>query len=1628
MFAILFMLASLAAAQTPVPTSSSWLLVSNSSANGSCDQCINTLDPMTNCSGDHLVLVYAPYVGSDTARYEFYNFGQHDVSHFHLAIPDCIDMNAISAFDCLGQPLLVAQNTFSANKCDADDFPGLANATNTIKINVNDTCLGPVFVTVTVPGGAVGLGNGICLAAIKGGQECTECDSIGLGFGCGTLEPTSLPTSEPSPVPTDEPTSLPTSEPSPVPTDEPTSLPTSEPSPVPTDEPTSLPTSEPSPVPTDEPTSLPTSEPSPMPPPPNNMDRGACCIQCANEAVNNSVCFEYSLENVCTGENSLFPDRACQAAFGVNTVAINSTFANATECSLVCPNRIVNNETVCCVTPDDGGCSNDVSEYECIWTIEGQATVGGQCSPDNGTCADVPTPAPPTLTPPTTSPPTPAPPTTSPPTTQPPTPAPPTTSPPTTSPPTTQPPTPAPPTTSPPTAQPPSPAPPTLTPPPPPMSACCYACGTPGVPSTIYTAFCTENIVVSLSECTAYGNSQCENNGDFYISADFHENTTCAESCPAGSCCIDCFDSSGVPNRTCFDNLAITETQGEILCERQTNEICDIQEIPPSATFTPNSTCDEACPPLITPTPAPTIDQCPTDNECAGAGGECRAYNDPCPTGYVKDEHMCDPLNSEIFSDCHCCIPCEAMLCPDGPYGNCSSASQYGFRCEEQQWQCVFGNGTYTDVQCSNDFDCACLCLSTNDGSVTDDCPCRKRTPTPAPTAHPTPAPTNEPSPEPTNEPSPVPTVAPTPEPTFDQCPTGGKCSEIPGARCVVSVAGSCGPGYREDTDLCDADTDAFPNAHDNACMCCIPCASLVCPKNGDFDNCTANSVCNEQEHVCQTDGGTGALTTWPCHHDNDCACLCVARDGSVSEDCPCMFVDKTLEPSPEPSAEPSAEPTPGPTREPPDSSCNCVHILTNINPDSSTCVDSECASVFSSFIMYDNRTEDVCEEVAGTTLIISTDGVVIKNVDVLPSADNVTCSSDEIPGKIVCTIWSFAQDVIEFDFEYIIYDNVTFGTWILETETTTTGFDNCTEYREIVFDVPQCTVEPTPAPPTPEPTPDRCPNNGKCHELGGECRTFAEGCPLGTKKEYDLCSPADEYVSTYEEHDCVCCIPCESYECPQDKFGTSNCSAAAVSVHCRNMRCVVDGQVTSAGCNVDNDCACLCRVRDGFPAEEDCECKIPVGTFEPTPAPSHAPTGEPTPMPPPLECDIDLIQLLLNMSAYCVENDTDSTYFDIDFVCEDNRDIECEDDLDMLLSSGILPPPYTPFPLDWIPFTNFSTTIGGTCVIAGVSERVLCTGLITQPGQTVNLGRITLEIPSPLVANIAVRARSTKFFLLGDGEFDQDNALSNIVDTPWCGRCPQSQSCQQYANGHCIDPSYGESCLPNSTLVSGVSDALCEDPDDECQCECCFGCEALTCEGDPGAVCRDYGPCEADYGGKSTLGHCSQAPGTECDVDDPQSCSCMCDSGLRDGLAAKCMLAEPTPPPTTTQAPPSPQPTSTQVPPSPQPTSTQVPPPPQPTATLAPPPPQGGACCLATPVDNQPCSVSESAELCEADGGVYQGDDSTCDDVSCCASEWDCFKRIIDDECLQTMCNFTAHTCIDWARNDCPPPHLIVK
>jgi len=79
------------------------------------------------------------------------------------------------------------------------------------------------------------------------------------------LDPTTLPSSEPSMLPRLDPTMLPSSEPSMLLRLDPTSLPSSEPSMLPSLDPTTLPSSEPSMLPSLDPTTLPSSEPSMLP-------------------------------------------------------------------------------------------------------------------------------------------------------------------------------------------------------------------------------------------------------------------------------------------------------------------------------------------------------------------------------------------------------------------------------------------------------------------------------------------------------------------------------------------------------------------------------------------------------------------------------------------------------------------------------------------------------------------------------------------------------------------------------------------------------------------------------------------------------------------------------------------------------------------------------------------------------------------------------------------------------------------------------------------------------------------------------------------------------------------------------------------------------------------------------------------------------------------------------------------------------------------------------------------------------------------------------------------------------------------------------------------------------------------
>lgn len=169
-----------------------------------------------NCDRYERIQSFA-LAGASTAHYVFTGLvDPTSVSHFHLAVPDCVDANAVTATDCTGAPLAVGINDYSSI-CALEDYPSLSNATTTIKIDVDSELCALAWVTVTMPGGVAGGGTGVCFAGIKASTECTECPIEAIGFGCATLEPTFEPTlapsAEPSAEPTQEQSAAPTSPP-----------------------------------------------------------------------------------------------------------------------------------------------------------------------------------------------------------------------------------------------------------------------------------------------------------------------------------------------------------------------------------------------------------------------------------------------------------------------------------------------------------------------------------------------------------------------------------------------------------------------------------------------------------------------------------------------------------------------------------------------------------------------------------------------------------------------------------------------------------------------------------------------------------------------------------------------------------------------------------------------------------------------------------------------------------------------------------------------------------------------------------------------------------------------------------------------------------------------------------------------------------------------------------------------------------------------------------------------------------------------------------------------------------------------------------------------------------------------
>jgi len=809
-------------------------------------------------------------------------------------------------------------------------------------------------------------------------------------------------------------------------------------------------------------------------------------------------------------------------------------------------------------------------------------------------------------------------------------------------------------------------------------SCCCSGCGQQSLISecTFKQDFDADDPDIECINDICDGSS-CSGEGVFTA------NATCKESCDSCSSTAECPLFSPLINCT---SLAIIGTCQDGRCKQGNNlGSCEATQCDDSDTNGVECQCTCACsntlgdsPEIadcVEPTPPPPTDVCPTDSECGAAGGYCTAYNETCQRGFKANAHMCAALVGNSLgvedNDCMCCIPCSSHMCPLAYDQNCTNA-ELTFACVNN-W-CVI-DGVASSAACWSDNDCACMCFESLSGGGADvDCACKPRPGTHEPSPEPTAEPSAEPSAEPTAEPSAEPTAEPSAEPSPPP-PTMEPTPEHTGACCCRECAGA-GPLF-----FCG---DEFTNS-----TCFTECLSAGCtPQFVQF------GFCDDIEPTCiATPEPTPAPSPDVCPTHGKCDTLggeCVRFD----EACP---IGTRREPG-------LCEPTSDYGLESHDCGC-CIPCSAFVCPSAynSPCLNGSftCHSELMRCVVNDVVTSAGCYAPNDCACLCFATDVNAASDDCeckiprmtpeptpQPSEPPVPAPTDEHTGACCCRECASEGPAFFCD------DGFTNATCVTACQSA-----GCTpNFVEFGFcdDIdPSCiaTAEPTPAP-----SPDVCPTEGKCELIGGECRLHSEGCPLGTRKEYDLCSPSTT-DNGLEDHDCVCCVPCQAFVCP-DAFDAP-CQQPASNGTCdmASMRCVVDNVTTSAGCYVDNDCACLCR---GSETSDDCECKIPrmtpAPTFEPTPEPPFEDLGGCCCLDCPgigATCEDDLT--MLECAEKC--SGCDGEIFDGGETCETFGD-RCSN-----ATAEPTPTPPTPAPTrTFCPTEGKCEVVGGECVRANES------------------------------------------------------------------------------------------------------------------------------------------------------------------------------------------------------------------------------------------------------------------------------------------------------------------------------------
>ncbi len=680
--------------------------------------CVDDGPQPNGCKTNETVSAYAVSVGVDTATFVFDTLTGEDsaVSHFHLVVPGCVNASTITAVDCNGNPLDVAVNEFS-EKCSEDIFTVLQNVTS-IKIDMGFTCGQgqPLNVTITMPGGAIGVPggfDGICYSAIKAGTECTECDIAGIGFSCPTPAPTPAP-----------------------------------------------------PTPTPAPTDAPCSDTCPVVPAgwhavttlceehgtgtcgtdgfcggtviacTSNIDCVCGCVQeenvikrtvsatqravhCALNCTVHADCPDPQPENMCLQQDCW--DGVCMDVPAVNCDDLDPC-TNDT-CRTVWDGQ--KNVAECVFTPIDGCCqqASDCPESEnpCVTPtcIDFNVTIGKgdcsfselpnccvndtQCIDEQNLCQIITCNTTVNL---------------------------------------------------------------------------CNNPGTPKecpdaddlctVPvCDANTGNCTFTVLgpeecpgaccLPNGNCTEVDEPWCAIDNGAFFGTNVRCNDTECDATPAPTQPPTPVPTDGP---TQAPTPAPTNVPTQAPTPAPTPEPTSSPTARPTETPTPAPTPEPTSPPTPrptqTPTPAPTIDPCPDNGACLAIGGFCLPLlsNVTCPVGHKSIVGPCDPDEVALEDcQCQCCVPCEELLCPGHREVNCTD---FGPCIGSNKKRAVTGYcAEATHLACWDHDDCECRCDPYENGNIVQ---CEVVRQTPAPT-------TPQPSPEPTPEPTLEPTQEPTPEP-----------------------------------------------------------------------------------------------------------------------------------------------------------------------------------------------------------------------------------------------------------------------------------------------------------------------------------------------------------------------------------------------------------------------------------------------------------------------------------------------------------------------------------------------------------------------------------------------------------------------------------------------------------------------------------------------------------------------------------------------------------------------------------------------------------------------------------------------------------------------------------------------